>query len=130
MSCVACTTRQETEKEGKKIFYKEVETCLYGISFIVFYPCTFFPPYKTNQLISLSFQTGLVRCPANNSISIKMINSMIAYRHSLSVLEHFPRSYGKHVNKLLCYFRNNLYIIHFLNNGTEKLHLCSTFLWK
>lgn len=90
----------------------------------------FFPPYKTNQLISLSFQTGLVRCPANNSISIKMINSMIAYRHSLSVLEHFPRSYGKHVNKLLCYFRNNLYIIHFLNNGTEKLHLCSTFLWK
>lgn len=86
--------------------------------------------YKTNQQIPLSFQTVLVRWPVNNSISIKMINSMIAYRHSLCVLEHSPRSHRKYVNKLLCYFRNDLYIIHFLNNGTEKLHLGSAFLWK
>lgn len=52
-----------------------------------------------------------------------MVNFKIAHRHGLCVSAHSPRSHWKYVNKLPCYFRNNLYIIRFLNNRAWKITL-------
>lgn len=78
---------------------------------------------KDSSSVPLSFQSVLIKCSAKNSVYIKMVNSMIAYWHRLCVLEHSPRIHWKYVNKLLCYFKNNLYIIHFLNNRAWKITL-------
>ena len=95
--------------------------------FFFFYFCLFLYNKTTDKedssSVPLSFQSVLIKHPAKNSIYIKMVNSMIAYWHRLCVLEHSPRIHWKYVNILLCYFKNNLYIIHFLNNRAWKITL-------